>query len=131
MNKMKTTAQRVDDIVAGFAGTNRYDKVAAVREFCNSDSAFFVWVKKSGFSLQAIRDARVIQQAWKTLKLSRTILITLRAIKAALLKLAQAGVKITKKVVMDLLSALRAGIKPAAFQPIAADTIIYEGVANG
>lgn len=132
MNKMKTTAQKADDIVAGFAGTTKYDKVAAVREFCNSDSAFLAWVKKSGFSLQAIRDARVIQQAWKTLKLSRTILITLQAVKAALLKLAQAGVKITKKVVIELLTALRAGIKPATFQPVADDSLIGDlGVANG
>ncbi|GAB1394080.1 hypothetical protein MASR1M60_22440 [Rhodocyclaceae bacterium] len=125
-----TTAQKADDIVAGFAGTAKYDKVAAVREFCNSDSAFLAWVKKSGFSLQAIRDARLIQQGWKALKLSRTIMITLRAIKAALLKLMQAGVRITKKVVVELLTALRAGFKPATFSPASDDSLI-EGVASG
>lgn len=127
MNKM---AQKADDLVSGFAGTNKYDKVAAVREFCNSDTAFLAWARRSGFSLQAIRDARVIQQAWKTLKLSRTVLITLRAVKAALLKLAAAGVKITKKVVVDLLTALRAGFKPASFTPAVDDSLVG-GVANG
>jgi hypothetical protein len=123
-------AQKADNIVAGFAGTAKHDKVAAAREFCNSDSAFLAWAKKSGFSLQVIRDARVIQQAWKTLKLSRTILITLRAVKAALLKRAAEGVKITKKVVIDLLIALRAGFKPASFTPADSDSLIG-GVADG
>jgi hypothetical protein len=126
----KTTAQQADGIVAGFAGTNKYDKVAAVREFCNSDSAFLAWVRKSGFSLQAIRDARVIQQAWKALRLSRTILITLRAVRAALLKLAATGVKITKKVVLELLTALRAGLKPTSFIAQTDDSLVGE-VANG
>lgn len=127
---MSKTAQQADDIVAGFAGTSKYDKVSAVREFCNSDSAFLSWVKKSGYSLQAIRHARVIQQAWKALGLARTILITVRAVRAALLKLAEAGVKITKKVVIELLTVLRAGVRPASFAAQPGDSLVGE-VANG
>lgn len=83
-NSIQTQA---DDIVASFAGTKEHDKIRAVRTFCNSDSAFVAWAKKAAFSISAIRNARLIQQAWKRFGAARSLLITIRAIKAVLVKL--------------------------------------------
>lgn len=88
MSKSKTRTQ-ANDILSGFAGTNEHDKIRAVRTFCNSDSAFVAWARKARFSLDAIRNARLLQQAWKRFGAARSILITLRAIKVALLKLSR------------------------------------------
>lgn len=84
----KTSIQtKADDILAGLAGTKEHDKIRAVRAFCNSDSAFVAWAKKAAFSISAIRNARLIQQAWKRFGAARSLLITIRAIKAVLVKL--------------------------------------------
>lgn len=99
---------RADDIVAGFAGTYEHDKIRAVRTFCNSDSAFVAWAK-AGFSTTAIRNARLIQQAWKRFGAARSLLITIRAIKAVLVKLLESaelvGV-ITKAQAIDFLKSV-------------------------
>jgi hypothetical protein len=84
---MSKTKEMADDILSRFAGTQDHDKMRAVRTFCNSDSAFVVWAKKTEYSVEALRDARLIQQTWKRFGAARSILITLRAVKAALLKL--------------------------------------------
>lgn len=86
MSKFSIKTQ-ADDIVAGFAGTKEHDKIRAVRTFCNSDSAFVAWAKKAAFNISAIRNARLIQQAWKRFGAARSLLITLRAIKAVIVKL--------------------------------------------
>lgn len=109
MSKIRIQA---DDILAGFAGTREHDKIRAARLFCNSDSAFLAWAKRATFSLDAIRAARLIQQAWKRFGAARSALITLRAVKAALLKLlAGAGVSglIRKSEGMDLLLRVTTG----------------------
>lgn len=82
-----TIQSQADDIVAGFAGTKEHDKIRAVRTFCNSDSAFVAWAKKAAFSISAIRNARLIQQAWKRFGAARSLLITLRAVKAVIVKM--------------------------------------------
>lgn len=78
---------QADDIVAGFAGTKEHDKIRAGRAFCNSDSAFVAWARKAFFSVAAIRNARLIQQAWKRFGAARSLLITIRALKAVLVRL--------------------------------------------
>lgn len=84
----KTRIQnKADDIVADFAGTKEHDKIRAARSFCNSDSAFVAWAKKAHFSITAIRNARLIQQAWRRFGAARSLLITIRALKAVLVKL--------------------------------------------
>lgn len=102
MSKIRTKA---DNILAGFAGTHEHDKIRAARLFCNSDSAFLAWARAT-FSFSTIRTARLIQQAWKRFGAARSVLITLRAVRAALLKLlagARVSGLIPKSVVMDLL----------------------------
>lgn len=104
-----TIQSQADDIVAGFAGTKEHDKIRAVRTFCNSDSAFVAWAKKAAFSISAIRNARLIQQAWKRFGAARSLLITIRAIKAVLVKLLESaelvGV-ITKAQAIDFLKSV-------------------------
>lgn len=81
---MSKTRQEADNIVACFAGKQGHDKIRAVRTFCNSDSAFIAWAKKTAFSIAAIRNARLIQQAWRRFGVARSLLITIRAVKAVL-----------------------------------------------
>jgi len=121
-------AQTADALVNEFAGTSKYDKVSAARGFCNSDSAFVAWVKKTGYSLQVIRNARVLQQAWKTLGFSRTILITVRAIKAAMLKLLAGYTGGDKKTIIALLAAIQSGVKPTTFVTESNDSLIAEAI---
>lgn len=113
MSKVSIKTQ-ADNIVSSFAGTKEHDKIRAVRTFTNSDSAFVAWAKKGAFSIPAIRNARLIQQAWKRFGAARSLLITMRAIKAALVKLVSAeyhGKKTTQSVAsvaLALLEKLRA-----------------------
>lgn len=99
MSKIKTQANAV---LSRFAGTNDHDKIRAARGICNSDSAFLRWARR-GFDLQAIRDARTIQQTWKTFCGARSSLITLRAMHAALTKIVQAGVQLPRKAILAML----------------------------
>lgn len=105
MSKTKTQA---DAILAGFAGTHDHDKIRAVRNFCNSDYAFLAWAKKASFSIDAIRNARLIQQAWKRFGNARSILITYRAVKAALIKLMRGEIvgQLKMAEALDLLQSL-------------------------
>lgn len=105
---MSKTSIQADDIVAGFAGTKEHDKIRAVRTFCNSDSAFVAWAKKALFSITAIRNARLIQQAWKRFGAARSLLITIRAIKAVLVKLLAAAelAKVSKSEAIDFLKSV-------------------------
>lgn len=108
MSKFSIKTQ-ADDIVASFAGTKEHDKIRAVRTFCNSDSSFVAWAKKAAFNVSAIRNARLIQQAWKRFGAARSLLITLRAIKAVIVKLLMSvelvGV-ITKAQAIDFLKSV-------------------------
>lgn len=109
MSKIKTQANAV---LARFAGTNDHDKIRAARGICNSDSAFLRWARR-GFDLQAIRDARTIQQTWKTFCGARSSLITLRAMQAALTKIGQAGVQLSRKVIVAMRDAAKRLATPA------------------
>lgn len=97
---------KADDIVAGFAGTNEHDKIRAVRTFCNSNSAFVEWAHKANFSITAIRNARLIQQAWKRFGAARSLLITIRAVKAVIIKLL-VGVELAKVRIEDAIDFLK------------------------
>lgn len=105
---MSKTRELADDILSGFAGTHDHDKIRAVRTFCNSDSAFVAWARKSAFSIDAIRNARLVQQAWKRFGAARSILITLRAVKAALIKLMRGEIvgRLKMAEALDLLQSL-------------------------
>lgn len=103
---MSLMSQKADELVARYAGTPEHDKIASVRAYCNSDSAFVSWMKR-GASIPVIRDARLLQQAWKRFGVARSILITLRAIKAALVKLFTGIPKISKGVAVSLLETLK------------------------
>jgi hypothetical protein len=113
---MSKTKEMADDILSMFAGTQDHDKMRAARAFCNSDSAFVVWAKKSAFSIEALRNARLIQQAWSRFGNARSILITIRAIKAALIKLMRGGIegRVTMAEALELLKSLSGGRKSMA-----------------
>ena len=114
MSKIRITA---DNILAGFAGTNEHDKIRAARLFCNSDSAFLAWAKRATFRLDAIRAARLIQQAWKRFGAARSLLITIRAVKAALAKLLagfELAVVNTKALAIDLLHCVTSRKSPVS-----------------
>lgn len=117
----KTSIQtKADDIVAGFAGTKEYDKIRAVRTFCNSDSAFVAWAKKTFFSITAIRNARLIQQAWKRFGAARSLLITIRALKAVLARLlADAELAMVNKAqAIDFLKSVLKSVSKKSKDPI-------------
>lgn len=105
-----TIQSQADDIVAGFAGTKEHDKIRAVRTFCNSDSAFVAWAKKAAFSISAIRNARLIQQAWKRFGAARSLLITLRAVKAVIVKML-VGVELARINIVDAIDFLKSVTK--------------------
>ena len=102
----KTAGQLADAIINAAAGTTRHDELCAQREFFNSDSAFVEWHKKADSARSVVQAARLIQRYWKALGLARTFSITLRAVKAALLKLAATGVKITQKLAIAVFESL-------------------------
>lgn len=102
----QTAAQQAEKIVEFHVGTARHDEICAQREFFNSDSAFVAWYQKSESSRTVVQTARLIQRFWKALGIARTFSITLRAVKAALLKLANAGVKVTQKMAIAVLEEL-------------------------
>lgn len=101
---MKSTQVKAERVISAFAGTSEYDRMMAVRAFCNSDSAFLLWVRR-GADNDLARAARLIQQALKRLGMARSVLITLRAVKAAIAKLSVAWRcgKVTKREVVALL----------------------------
>lgn len=105
---MSKTKSQANNILSGFAGTKEHDKIRAVRTFCNSDSAFVEWARKSAYSIDAIRNARLIQQAWKLYGNARSILITYRAVKAALIKLTRGEIvgRLKMAEALDLLQSL-------------------------
>lgn len=99
-----SVSQKADAVIAAVAGTSRFDALRAARLFCNSNGAFVHWVEKTGADTQAIRDARVLQHAWKRFGRARSRLITIRAVKAAIRKALQnAGMRLTKAAVLALL----------------------------
>lgn len=102
----QTASQKVEMIIDAAAGTTRHDELCAQREFFNSDSAFIEWHKRAYSARSVAQAARLIQRFWKALGLARTFSITLRAVKAALLKLAAAGVKITQKLAIAVFESL-------------------------
>lgn len=116
-----TIRSQADDIVAGFAGAKEHDKIRAVRTFCNSDSAFVAWAKKTLFSITAIRNARLVQQAWKRFGVARSLLITIRAIKAVLVRLLAGAelAKVSKSEAIDFLKSVSKKSKG----PIVADAV--------
>lgn len=114
-----TIQSQADDIVAGFAGTKEHDKIRAVRTFCNSDSAFVAWAKKAAFSISAIRNARLIQQAWKRFGAARSLLITLRAIKAVIVKLLM-SVELARINIADAMDFLKSVAKKSKDPVVAA-----------
>lgn len=111
---------QADDIVLGFAGTKEHDKIRAVRTFCNSDSAFVAWAKKAAFNISAIRNARLIQQAWKRFGAARSLLITLRAIKAVIAKLLM-SVELARVNIADAIDFLKIVAKKSKDPVVAAD----------
>lgn len=112
-----TANQQAQKIINDAAGTAHYDVLRAMREFFNSDTVFVEWFKKTDGDVKAVNAARLIQKVWKTFGIARAIFITLKALKAALLKMKKDGVKITKKValeVFELLTRKKATIKEKA-----------------
>lgn len=120
MSKFSIKTQADDIVVAGFAGTKEYDKIRAVRTFCNSDSAFVAWAKKGAFSIPAIRNARLIQQAWRRFGAARSLLITLRAIKAVIAKLLM-SVELARVNIADAIDFLKIVAKKSKDPVVAAD----------
>lgn len=123
----RTIQGRADDIVASFAGSQEHGKISAVRGFCNSDSAFVEWSKKAAFSIPAIRNARLIQQAWKRFGAARSLLITLRAIKAVVARLL-VGVELARVNIADAIDFLKSvtGVKS---DPVAAQVGVGASLA--
>jgi len=103
------TSQLADQYVSAHAGSREFDLMRAARAACNSDSAFVAWCRR-GRDLTAIRESRLLQQTWKHLGFARSTLITLKAIKAAMLKLA-AKLRVSPKKLFEI---LRAGVKKPA-----------------
>lgn len=95
-----------------FASTAIHDQILAIRLFCNSDSAFVTWSKKTGANLAAIRKARSLQQAWAALKIARTQFITVKAILATIRTLLREG-KITRKYALEIFQMLFSGSQKA------------------
>lgn len=110
MSKMKEVS---DKILSRFAGTGEYDKIRAVLAFCNSHSAFVMWVRKTACSVSVIRAARLIQQAWLRFGRARSILITCRSLKAAMMKALQGqsveDIRIKMTEALELLEQLCGG----------------------
>ena len=77
-------AIQAESVCDRFVGTSIHDQILAVRLFCNSDSAFVAWAKKTGADMAAIRKARSLQQAWAALKIARTQFITIKAVLATI-----------------------------------------------
>ncbi|WP_415033314.1 hypothetical protein [Azonexus sp.] len=105
-------AIQAESVCDRLVGTSIHDQILAVRLFCNSDSAFVMWAKKTGADLAAIRKARSLQLAWAALKIARTQFITIKAVLATIRTMLREG-KITKKYALEIFQMLFSGSQKA------------------
>lgn len=79
---MSKTDEKVDQLIAA-AIEDDQPRLSAARAFCNSASAFLLLVKKHAADGAILRESLRLGKLWKKNRLAKTILATIKAIKAA------------------------------------------------
>ena len=81
--------EKVEAILASTKQGVERDRLSALRWLCRSPTAFVMLVKKFGAHNEVVRQARLAQSRRYLSKRSRTILLTLAALRAAAEKVAE------------------------------------------